>query len=388
MTLVPDDHGDMTYYQVRLTATASADVHDTNCIDLDPRKTTYTVATQPAGLTVQYEDEGLSLLGPSTIRPIVKSTQTLSVDTVQQHRSFTRWSDGVTTPSRTFVVGTSPVTFTAVFDNKAPKAQITATPLAGVAPLTVSASGAQSSDPEGDTLTYSWTDGQGAVSTVANPKFVYGAPGTYKLGLTVTDQLGGTNTTSVNVVVTGTAGGWASASIGAATIAGSTNFTTPTTVRISNAGPGITGVADAFRYVSQSRTGDFTFIARVDSMTNTNPYAKAGLMVRELFSPTSRHIMLAQTPTTSDGTKLIRRDASAADTVNVNWSRSTLPPRWLKLVRTGSTFTGSQSVDGQTWTAVGSTSLALPATVHVGLAVASQAPPSLLTAQFSNVSLQ
>jgi regulation of enolase protein 1 (concanavalin A-like superfamily) len=138
----------------------------------------------------------------------------------------------------------------------------------------------------------------------------------------------------------------------------------------------------------KSRAGDFTFIARVDSMTNTNTYAKAGLMVRELFSPTSRHIMLAQTPTTSDGTKMIRRDASAADTVNVNWSRSTLPPRWLKLVRTGSTFTGSQSVDGQTWTVVGSTCLALPATVHVGLAVASQAPPSLLTAQFSNVSLK
>jgi len=158
-------------------------------------------------------------------------------------------------------------------------------------------------------------------------------------------------------------------------------------VRISNAGPGITGVSDAFQYVSQSRTGDFTFVARLDSMTNTSTYAKAGLMVRELFSPSSRHILLAQIPTTADGTKLIQRAVAGMITQNVNWSRATLPPRWLKLVRTGSTFTGSQSADGTSWVVVGTTTVSLPATVHVGFAVGSQAPPSIMTAQFSSVAL-
>ena len=180
---------------------------------------------------------------------------------------------------------------------------------------------------------------------------------------------------------------WKSASIGAATNPGSTNWITPTTVRISNAGPGITGVTDAFRYVLQSRTGNFTFIARVDSMTTTSAYAKAGLIARASYAPSSPHVMLAQTPTTADGVKLIRRDGSGSSTASVNWSRSALAPRWLKLVRNGSTFTGAQSSDGRTWTTVGSTVLALPATVHVGMAVASQAPPSLMTVQFSGVSL-
>ncbi len=389
MTLVPDDHGDETYYQVCLTARASADVSDTQCIDLKPRKTAYTVATSPVGMTVQYEDEGEALIGPAIINPIVNSVQTLSVDPIQQSRTFVRWSDGNTSRSRTFTVGTAPTTFTAVFENRSPTAVIKASATSGAAPLSVGFDARDSSDPEGDALSYLWYDGKGGgTSPSATPTFNYPLPGTYPVKLVVTDKLGATSTVIKNIVVTGQANPvpapWTSASVGTVTTEGSASFSSGT-FTISNAGTGITGVADAFRFVSQPRTGDFIFVARVDAMDNTGTYAKAGLMARESLAAGARHVMFAQTPVAIDGAKLIQRTATNGGTTNVDWSTTSIPPRWLRLVRTGDMFTAAQSVDGKTWVTVGRTTLDLPDRIDVGLAVGSQNPGALNTGRFSQV---
>jgi glucose/arabinose dehydrogenase len=384
MTLVPDDHGDSTAYQVCMTADAGGGLTDTRCIELVPRKTDHTLATSPPGLVLQYEDEGLSLPGPALIRPIVGSTQTVSVDPVQQSRTFTGWSDGVTSPTRSWVVGTTPRTFTAVYENRLPTARITGGS-GGATPHTVTLSGTTSTDPEGDTLTYAWTDGRGGTSTSDTPTFTYDQPGTYPVGLTVTDQLGGTATATYPVVVTGLPVPWATTSIGAATVPGSASWAAGT-FTVSNAGPGITQNADALRFVHQPRTGDLTLVARVDSLTDTNVYAKAGLMVRETLAANSREVMLAATPRTTDGIKLIQRAAPGATTTNQAYARGIVPPRWLKLVRSGNTFTGSQSADGVTWTVIGSTTVPMTASVQVGLAVGSQST-AVATARLSGVTL-
>jgi glucose/arabinose dehydrogenase/PKD repeat protein len=73
-----------------------------------------------------------------------------------------------------------------------PTASAAANPRSGPAPLTVNFSSAGSSDPEGQTLTYSWTFGDGQTSTQANPSHTYQQPGTYSARLSVSD---GTNTT-------------------------------------------------------------------------------------------------------------------------------------------------------------------------------------------------
>ena len=83
------------------------------------------------------------------------------------------------------------ITVTAVLTNLPPVVVASATPLTGVGPLTVAFSSAGSSDPEGATLTYDWTFGDGASSTAANPGHTYQSPGTYLAHLTVSD---GTNT--------------------------------------------------------------------------------------------------------------------------------------------------------------------------------------------------
>jgi hypothetical protein len=46
-------------------------------------------------------------------------------------------------------------------------------------------------------------------------------------------------------------------------------------------------------------------------------------------------------------------------------------PKWLRVARSGSTFTAAYSTDGGTWTALGSASVSMPADVLVGMAVSS-----------------
>jgi glucose/arabinose dehydrogenase len=74
--------------------------------------------------------------------------------------------------------------------NQAPNAVIQATPLSGLAPLTVTFSSVGSSDPDGDPITYNWNFGDGGTSTQANPSHTYGSTGTFTAVLTVTDSKG------------------------------------------------------------------------------------------------------------------------------------------------------------------------------------------------------
>jgi hypothetical protein len=62
-------------------------------------------------------------------------------------------------------------------------------------------------------------------------------------------------------------------------------------------------------------------------------------------------------------------------------------PGWLRLVRAGTTITGYYSLDGSTWTLLGSDTLTMPATVYVGLAVTSFETTSRATATFTNVNV-
>src|SRR3546814_1736982 len=72
---------------------------------------------------------------------------------------------------------------------------------AGGAPLPVSFTGGASTDPDGDTLTYSWDFGDGAHSSAANPSHSYSATGTFTATLTITDGRGGSESRSIQITV-------------------------------------------------------------------------------------------------------------------------------------------------------------------------------------------
>lgn len=71
--------------------------------------------------------------------------------------------------------------------NQVPIAQFQATPLIGAAPLNVSFNASQSSDPDGDPLTYTWDFGDGNVGSGVAPNHTYQSTGTFTVKLTVSD---------------------------------------------------------------------------------------------------------------------------------------------------------------------------------------------------------
>jgi PKD repeat protein len=91
--------------------------------------------------------------------------------------------------------------------NRPPVARATATPVNGQPPLAVSFSGAASTDPDGDPLTYRWTFGDGRSGAGVSATNTYAGTGNYTASLTVTDAKGATATATVAITVTSSGGG-------------------------------------------------------------------------------------------------------------------------------------------------------------------------------------
>lgn len=84
--------------------------------------------------------------------------------------------------------------------NQSPVAQINSDYNRAPAPLMVNFNGSQSSDPEGQALTYQWDFGGGNFASGVTPSFVF-AQGNHTVTLTVTDSMGKTDTATLSVVV-------------------------------------------------------------------------------------------------------------------------------------------------------------------------------------------
>ena len=88
-----------------------------------------------------------------------------------------------------------------ITSNLPPTAAASATPLQGLAPLSVTFSSAGSSDPEGQSLSYLWQFGDGTTSTASNPTHLFSANGQYNVTLTVSDGNSTTAATPLTIAV-------------------------------------------------------------------------------------------------------------------------------------------------------------------------------------------
>lgn len=85
--------------------------------------------------------------------------------------------------------------------NQSPLAVAAGTPTNGTAPLPVAFSSAGSRDPDGTIAAYRWDFGDGTSSTLPSPSKSYDTPGNYTARLTVTDDRGATNSTTLTISV-------------------------------------------------------------------------------------------------------------------------------------------------------------------------------------------
>jgi phosphatidylserine/phosphatidylglycerophosphate/cardiolipin synthase-like enzyme/regulation of enolase protein 1 (concanavalin A-like superfamily) len=176
---------------------------------------------------------------------------------------------------------------------------------------------------------------------------------------------------------------WTTQDVGSTGLTGSASHSNGT-FTVAGAGADIWGTVDAFRYVSQPTSGDVEITARVTAIQNTHQWAKAGLMLRQSLTASSAQVLLDVTP---GGTiEFMTRASNGAATTLITYG-SGAAPRWLRLSRSGSTVTALVSSNGSTWTTLGSTTVTIPASANIGLAVTSHDVNTLNTSTFDNVSV-
>ncbi len=162
----------------------------------------------------------------------------------------------------------------------------------------------------------------------------------------------------------------------------------PDSFTMSASGWDIWGTADEFRYAYKSLNGDGSIIAKVDSLEETNTWAKAGVMIREGLSAGAKHVMVVVTP--GQGIQLTWRDFSNGDMTEHNTQGGLTAPYWVKLTRTGNTFTAELSADGVVWEPVvdadsNTHDLVLIGDVYIGLCLTSHNSTAVTVAEYSGV---
>jgi hypothetical protein len=161
---------------------------------------------------------------------------------------------------------------------------------------------------------------------------------------------------------------------------------------MTGSGADIWDDADEFHYAFKTLTGAGTIEAQVLSVDNTDPWAKAGVMIRETLDPGSKFTAVYITP--GNGCRFqARTDTDIAATSDTSMATAEqiaiTAPYWVKLERevTGS-FRAYYSSNGTDWQMiVWRPNLSMTSNVYVGLAVTSHNAGLTCEGKFSNVTI-
>ncbi|MEO6887703.1 MAG: hypothetical protein ABI324_01775, partial [Ktedonobacteraceae bacterium] len=246
----------------------------------------------------------------------------------------------------------------------------------------------------GSTFT-AYTSSDGATWTaVAGSSVTMTISGTMMAGMAVTahngSAMGSATFDTVHIKTTappppGCVTNWSCADIGNPTLAGSQAYNGGTWT-IQGAGGDIWGASDQFHFVSQSLTADGSISAHVTSQTNSDPWAKAGVMLRQSSDPGSVYYAIFVTP--ANGIVMQYRSAQGGNTLQSASLAGTVPA-YLRVARSGNTYTAYTSSDGATWTPLAGSSITLNMSgpVLAGMAVTSHNVGVLATDTFDTVSI-
>jgi len=142
--------------------------------------------------------------------------------------------------------------------------------------------------------------------------------------------------------------------------------------------------ADQFHFAFKTLSGVGSIVARVESISDTDGWAKAGVMIRETLDADSRHAMMVVTP--GSGISFQRRIATSSNSTDDTTGGITTP-YWVKIERSlGGGFSAYSSADGSTWQKIGvSENIQMGTNVYIGLAVTAHNASETCQAVFTNV---
>jgi hypothetical protein len=166
----------------------------------------------------------------------------------------------------------------------------------------------------------------------------------------------------------------------------------PGNILMSGIGADIYGTTDEFNYAYKKLTGDGSITVRIDSVQNTDEWAKAGVMIRSSLEEVAQQVDMIGTP--SNRVEWMYRASTGGTTAgNETGVDSITFPHWVRIRRQGNTFIGEHSTDGVNWTTTtpgdlssSSATVQMPNTVYIGLVVTSHVSGETCQAEFSEVS--
>ncbi len=226
-------------------------------------------------------------------------------------------------------------------------------------------------------VTYDWN-----LDTTLYPNGAY----TLRATATSTAAAGGTSSqANLSVTIANGGGGlpapWQSQDVGSVGVPGTASHAAGV-FTVEGSGADVWGAADAFRFVYRPLSGDGEIIARVTTLENTDPWAKAGVMLRETLQPGSIYAMMAATP--ANGPSFQRRPTTGGSSFSTSGGGAAAP-LWVRITRVGNSLSGYTSPDGLSWTLTGTDAIPMAADVLVGLAVTAHDNATLATATFDGV---
>ncbi len=149
-------------------------------------------------------------------------------------------------------------------------------------------------------------------------------------------------------------------------------------------GEDIWNTSDKFHFAYKELSGAVAIVAKIQSLENTDPWSKAGVMIRDSLDADSAHVMMAVTP--SNGVWFGYRETAGGGGISTKQEGITAP-QWVKLERTsGGLVRAYYSADGATWTRLDIASVNMTMPIYVGLALTSHNADAACEAVFTDVS--
>jgi len=157
------------------------------------------------------------------------------------------------------------------------------------------------------------------------------------------------------------------------------------TYTMTGSGADIWDTSDEFHFAYKELTSPGSIIAKIETVEQTDPWAKAGVMLRDTLDTDSIHAMMIVSAT--QGVSFQRRRSAGGVSFATDIA-GIMAPQWVKIERSVSgAVTASYSADGTSWTQVGNESMKMNIPMYIGLAVTAHNASEVCEAKFSNVSI-